>query len=113
LDAKKLGPFKISQIINPITFRLKLPCTMRIHDVFHVSLLTQKPPAPFHQDTPPPLPVVIDDEQEWEVAAILDSKPPGRGVVYLVDWVGYGPEERLWLPLTNLRHAMDHAHAFH
>jgi hypothetical protein len=113
LDAKKLGPFKISQIINPVAFGLKLLCTMRIHDVFHVSLLTPKSPAPIHPVTPPPPPVLVDDEQEWEVATILDSKPRGRGVIYLIDWVGYGPEECLWLPLTNLRHAMDHVHAFH
>jgi hypothetical protein len=86
---------------------------MHIHDVFHVSLLTPKPLAPFHLVTPPPLPVLVDDEQEWEVATILDSKPRGRGVVYLIDWVGYGPEEHLWIPLTNLCHAMDHVHAFH
>jgi hypothetical protein len=66
---------------------------MCIHDVFHVYLLTPKPPAPFHLVTPSPPPVIIDDKQEWEVAAILDLKPRGRGVVYLIDWVGYGPEE--------------------
>jgi hypothetical protein len=95
LEAKKLCPFKISAIINPIAFRLKLPATMKIHNVFHVSLLSPKPPTPFRTVTPPPLPVIIDDDQEWEVAAILDSKSRGRGVVYLVNWVGYGPEECL------------------
>jgi hypothetical protein len=73
---------------------------MKIHNVFHVSLLTPKPPAPFHTVSPPPPPVIIDDDQEWEVAAILDSKHRGCGVVYLVDWVSYGPEESLWLPFA-------------
>jgi hypothetical protein len=113
LEAKKLGPFKISAIINPVAFRLKLPATLKIHNVFHVSLLTPKPPSPFRTVPTPPLPVIIDDDQEWEVAAILDSKSRGCGVVYLVDWVGYGPEERLWLPISNLRNTMEHLHAFH
>jgi hypothetical protein len=113
LEAKKLGPFKILAIINPVVFRLKLPATMKIHNVFHVSLLSPKPPTLFHVVTPPPLPVIIDDDQEWEVAAILDSKSCVHGVVYLVDWVGYGPKECLWPLITNLCNTMDHLHAFH
>jgi hypothetical protein len=33
------GPFTITQQINPVAFRLDLPHTMEIHDVFHTSLL--------------------------------------------------------------------------
>lgn len=39
LDAKNLGLFKVSEVVNPRVCRLKLPSTMKIHDVFHVSLL--------------------------------------------------------------------------
>jgi hypothetical protein len=38
LDDKYLGPFKIVEKINPVTFRLKLPDSMKIHPVFHVSV---------------------------------------------------------------------------
>jgi hypothetical protein len=27
------------------------------------------------------------------MAAVLNSKTGGNGVVYLIDWVGYGPDE--------------------
>jgi hypothetical protein len=74
LDVKKLGPFKITQIINPVAFHLKIPCTMQNHDVFNVFLLTPRSSSPFHPVTHPPLPVVIDEKQEWEFVDILDSK---------------------------------------
>jgi hypothetical protein len=76
------------------------------------SLFWHQNTALLHPIAPPPPPVAIDEQQEWEVMVVVDSKPRGRGVVYLVDWVAYGPEECLWLPLANLRHAMDLVHAF-
>ena len=75
LDYKKLGPFKISEVINPVTFKLKLPPSMKIHPVFHVSLLEPKT-RDIIQDfiQPPPLPEIIDSYEEFEVEEILDSR---------------------------------------
>jgi len=39
LDYTKLGPFKIEKKLRVVTYRLKLPNDMKIHPVFHVSLL--------------------------------------------------------------------------
>jgi hypothetical protein len=47
LDSKKIGPFKIKRNIRDISFKLQLPSTIRIHSVFHISLL-----KPAHPDTP-------------------------------------------------------------
>ena len=33
------GPFAIEQVINRLAVRLNLPPSLRIHDVFHVSLV--------------------------------------------------------------------------
>ena len=44
---------------------------MRIHSVFHVSLLKR-----YHRDghwVAPPPPVIIDDEAEWEVDRIWST----------------------------------------
>ena len=45
LDYKKLGPFKIDKKIGSVNYKLKLPKTMEIHPVFHVSLLEPAPPG--------------------------------------------------------------------
>ena len=33
------GPFKIDEVLGPVTYRLKLPASWKIHNVFHVVLL--------------------------------------------------------------------------
>ena len=39
LNYRQLGPFCINGKINDVTFRLDLPSQLRIHPVFHSSLL--------------------------------------------------------------------------
>ena len=61
---------------------------MKIHNVFHVSLLETYSPntIPGHQeDPPPPPPVIVEDETEYEVNNIIDSKIIQQKLFYLVD----------------------------
>jgi hypothetical protein len=37
LDYKRLGPFKVTKVINRNAYRLELPYSMKVHNVFHVS----------------------------------------------------------------------------
>ena len=39
MDHKKLRPFEITEVKGPVNYRLKLPKLIRIHLVFHISLL--------------------------------------------------------------------------
>jgi hypothetical protein len=39
LDYRKLGPFPIIKQVNPVAFKVELSDSMRIHNVFHTSLL--------------------------------------------------------------------------
>jgi hypothetical protein len=36
---KREGPFEIDEVLGPVTYRLKLPESWRIHNVFHAILL--------------------------------------------------------------------------
>ena len=53
---------------------------MRIHDVFHPSLLQKasKDPLPGQHNDPVPS-VIVDNEEKWEVDDILDAKKVGKG----------------------------------
>ena len=64
LDHKKIGPYKITGLVGS-SYRLDLPASMRIHDVFHPSLLRPAAKDPLlgqHNERPPP--VIVNDEEE-------------------------------------------------
>jgi hypothetical protein len=48
LAPKRQGPFRIIKKISPVAFRLALPASWQIHDVFHASLLTPYHETPAH-----------------------------------------------------------------
>ena len=60
-----------------------------------------------------PQPVKLEGELEYEVAQILDSKIERWRLKYLVDWAGYGLEERTWEPAENVVHAANTVADFH
>ena len=65
-----LGPFPVVGLAGPVAYRVELPRHLgRVHPVFHVSLLRR-----FHaggDDSAIPEPVVVDDQEEHEVEAIV------------------------------------------
>ena len=117
LDVKRMGPFNVLGIIgdSKLAYKLELPRRMRqIHPVFHVSLL-----EPYRENQwegrvqPAPPPEEIEGELEYEVKGILDSKIVRGKLKYLVDWIGYGPEERTWESVEAVENAQEEVVAFH
>ncbi|RAL58210.1 hypothetical protein DID88_002313 [Monilinia fructigena] len=94
LDHRKLGPFKIDKVIGTVNYRLKLPDTMNIHPVFHISLLEPAPPgapnAPFTEIEP------VNPNAIYDVETILDCKYVRNKVKYLIKWLDYPHSENTW-----------------
>ncbi|MEN9524269.1 MAG: hypothetical protein RL536_338 [Candidatus Parcubacteria bacterium] len=99
LTPKYFGPFKIIQKINDVAFRLDLPPTWKIHNVFHISLLEPSPVDPFpEQVSIPPPPEEIEGQLEYEIEKILSHRQFHGRTQYLIRWRGYGAEDDTWEP---------------
>jgi len=81
LDNKRYGPFRIAKDIGSGAFQLKLPEGWMIHNVFNEDLLTRCVELKFkgqHEDSAP-LPMIINEEEEYEVEEVRKHRKQGRG----------------------------------
>ena len=116
---KWIGPLRIKTLVGPRgadgkvdedrvrAVELQLPPLMKVHPVFHVSLV-----KPYLSDgqTRQVMPLEFDDDgaPKWEVETLLDSRgrSHGRGKSvkeFLVRWKGFGPEHDSWEPRDNIQ----------
>ncbi|QRW19746.1 Retrotransposable element Tf2 protein [Rhizoctonia solani] len=105
LTEQCLGPFKVTKKISDCAYRLELPPSMRIHNVFYVGLLSKVKrdnKRAFENQLPP---VTVDREEEYEVEGITDMEKRDRKWFFRVKWKGYGSEENTWEPRENLKNA--------
>ena len=115
LMPKWIGPVKVIERVNPVAYKLELPPQLRIHDVFHVSLL--KPYKNNGCTQPPPFSFELDGEQYFRVERIVSHRvvwittrkaTPRKNKVqkpvleFLVKWEGYSYIHNTWEPEANL-----------
>ncbi|KAI2661124.1 Transposon Tf2-9 polyprotein [Labeo rohita] len=76
LPSRKLSP----RFVGPFT-------------ILEQSLATKRNPLP---------PLMLEEGSIYSVREILQSRRRGGQLEYLVDWEGYGPEERSWVPRVDI-----------
>ena len=87
---KREGPFKIEEVLGPVTYQLKLPESWKIHKVFHATLL-----RPYKEN------------EVYEVEQVLKHRRRGQGYKYLVRWAKYLITEASWEPKSSFTGAAE------
>ncbi|MBW0541888.1 hypothetical protein O181_081603, partial [Austropuccinia psidii MF-1] len=106
LAERWMGPSEVIKNIGGHAYHLKLPLQWKaVHPAFHVSLLepVKQSSIPNHNQLPPP-PVLVEEQEKWEVNQVLDSNLKRGKLWYLVEWGGLSedPEKETWEPFSNL-----------
>jgi hypothetical protein len=106
---KREGPFLIKEVLGNVTYRLKLPKTWKIHDVFHaVHLSPYRETAQYGTPIVPPTPDLVEGQEEYEVDHIVRHKRNNKGqLLFLIRWKGYDADGDSWEPAKNLIHAAE------
>ena len=103
-SAPYIGPFRVIEVRSDLVYKIELPKNMkRFHPVFHVKLLKKyTKPHVSRRLLRRPGPIIIDDEEEWEIETILTSKIRYGVEQFLVRYKGWGFEEDFWLKREDL-----------
>src|ERR1700747_1348934 len=99
------GPFRVTEVISPVAYRLDLPPQWKIHNAFHTSLLTPYKETSAHgPNFPRPIPDIVDGQEEYEVERVLASRRQGRTkqLQLLIKWKGYPEADNTWEPVEGV-----------
>jgi Integrase zinc binding domain/Chromo (CHRromatin Organisation MOdifier) domain len=98
---KREGPFKVKEVLGPVTYRLKLPTTWKVDNVFHAVLLKPYIETEVHgENFSRPIPDILNGEEVYNVETILKHRKRGWSYQYLIKWEGYPISEASWEPET-------------
>lgn len=99
-----IGPFAILARVGLVAYRIGLPPTVKVHPVFHVSLLKAYSSDGRYQ--PPPAKLdLIGEEVHYQIGEIASHRMGGskkQHSQYLVHWTGYDSSFDTWEWETDL-----------
>ena len=118
LDDRHIGPFLVKRVFhNPLVIELDLPESMKIHPVFHASLLSHvaQDPLPGQRQEPREPVIAENGERSWYVNSITNSKYDRRFqpplLKYYVNWESHIPTWEPFNLVNNCQEAINEYHA--
>ena len=102
-----MGPYKVKRVILTNAIKLELPSSIKIHPVINISRVQKYRDQVEGQKKKQPLPVIIEEEEEYKVEKILNKRKFRERDRYLIQWKGYTIEEDTWKPRENLENVQE------
>ncbi|KAJ1593521.1 hypothetical protein NDA15_004450 [Ustilago hordei] len=102
LDTRFAGPYPVQERVGRRAYRITLPANLRVHDVFHVSMLEPARTSSLPQRAEQPTIPLPDEDLDFEVEALIDKRSHNGTTEYKVLWRGYSEEAASWEPVENL-----------
>ena len=112
---KQYEPFTIKEKIGMVAYRLDLPPSMKIHNMFHINLLLPyKEMEAYGPTYTRPASDLIEGEEKYKVELIRDARRYewGKKLQYLVYWKGYPSFNDSWVNHKDL-HALELLKAYY
>jgi hypothetical protein len=74
LASKQHGPFQIQDRLSDLTYQLELPTHWKLHNVFHINVLSEAQPNTIPNCmNPAPPPMKVNDEDFWVMEKYMDA----------------------------------------
>ncbi|XP_016206384.1 uncharacterized protein LOC107646734 [Arachis ipaensis] len=120
LIRKYEGPFEIIGRVGEVAYKVQLPPSMKIHPVFHVSML-----KPYHEEqdesskgdsSRAPLVVIRSFDKEIEETLanrVVRQRGVPPSIQYLIKWEGLPITEASWKARENLWQFQEHLERYH
>ena len=106
LSQRYCGPYEIIKVVSDQAYKLKLPQNLKVHNVFHVSLLKPYVPSPDHlldiEQIVLPSQGVLELQPDY-ILETRERKLRNRMISeHLVKWKDYPEEDATWEDETTL-----------
>jgi hypothetical protein len=97
LASKQHGLFKVAEKLLDFTYRLTLPTKWKIHDAFHVNILSEAVSDTIpHQRKPTPPPMKVNNEDFWVMEKYIDAWWFQNRFQFKIWWDGFSEEHDTW-----------------
>ncbi|ETM44669.1 hypothetical protein L914_10121, partial [Phytophthora nicotianae] len=110
--ARWVGPFEVTKCIGRGHYQLRLPPGVRIHPIFHTSIMKPYITAEYRRQNQKLFKVRLADGTEGElVEDILNHKRSRKQTLHKVKWLGQS--RTTWEPATSLTSITGHIDCYH
>ena len=102
LGPRRVGPFTITERLGKLAYKLDLPSSYRMHNVFSIAKLE---PATSNDlsHARPPMNVEEPEGEYFKVEKIIAQRYQKRKLKYLVKWKDYKTSSNSWEPASEIK----------